>query len=123
MRPVKAEVVHLLLLKQWRLKNLYRLRDASIRKRGAAPVAYVELHTLDDAVWRTYFRFSKAEVYRLVEASNLPQYIKASNGIKEKSDIALCMLLARLTYSNRYTDLRLKFGWEITRVSRIHSAI
>lgn len=83
----------------------------------------VNLNELENEVWRTYFRFSKDEVARLVKVLDLPSEIRGDNGVIEYAQDALCMLLARLTYPNRYTDLRLKFGWEVTRTSRIQAAI
>ena len=90
--------------------------------RGAAPMGgRVDLDTLDSEVWKTYFRFSKEEVTRLVRALQLPEIIQCSDGIKEYARDALCILLARLTYPNRYTDLCLKFGWEVSHTSRMQA--
>lgn len=51
---------------------------------------------------------------------DLPYEIKVEeNGIKEPRVTALCMLLRRLSYPARLSDVEMQFGWEKTRYSRI----
>lgn len=60
---------------------------------------------------------------RLVVVLQLPDKIKADNGIVEDRVVAMCMLLARLAYPNRLSDLWFKYGWSPERVSRISSTV
>ena len=55
-------------------------------------------------------RFKKSEVEELVQALQLPERVSANNLIVEDSRTALCMLLARLAYPNRLSDMAMKFG-------------
>ncbi|KAG0644697.1 hypothetical protein HOY80DRAFT_1107111 [Tuber brumale] len=63
------------------------------------------------------------EVEARVRALQLPEIVRADNSIVEDSKTALCMLLARLTYPTRLSDLTMKFGWPIEYVSRISTTI
>ncbi|KAF8468151.1 hypothetical protein BDZ91DRAFT_98995 [Kalaharituber pfeilii] len=71
----------------------------------------LDLSTLTDEAWRAYFQFTQAEVIKLVQVLNLPNPVYSSNRTREDPQIALCMLLNRLAYPNRYADQALKFGW------------
>jgi len=55
-------------------------------------------------------RFKKSEVEELVQALQLLERVSANNLIVEDSRTALCMLLARLAYPNRLSDMAMKFG-------------
>jgi len=56
-------------------------------------------------------------------ALQLPAIIQCDNRIVEESRTGLCMLLARLAYPNRLSDLGMKFGWPVERVSRISTTV
>ena len=68
-------------------------------------------------------RFTRSEIEQLVIALQLPAVIKADNRIVEDSRTGLCMLLARLAYPNRLSDLAMKFGWSVERISRISTTV
>jgi len=68
-------------------------------------------------------RFKKSEVEELVQALQLPERVSANNLIVEDSRTALCMLLARLAYPNRLSDMAMKFGWSVERISRISTTV
>lgn len=53
----------------------------------------------------------------------LPEKFFGENGICEDRRTALCMLLARLAYPNRLSDLWFKYGWSPERVSRISTSV
>ena len=55
----------------------------------------------------------------IVQSLQLPERVSADNLIVEEGRTALCMLLARLAYPNRLSDLAMKFGWSVERISRI----
>lgn len=78
----------------------------------------IDLDILEGDAWKTYFRFSKDEVYRLATCLKIPDKVQSDNRIFEDKITALCMLLARLAWPNRLSDLNLKFGWKPERVSR-----
>ncbi|RPA93138.1 hypothetical protein L873DRAFT_1855933, partial [Choiromyces venosus 120613-1] len=68
-------------------------------------------------------RFTCSKVEALVVALQLPDTIHADNHIVEDSRTALCMLLGQLGYLDRLSDLTLKFGWPVERVSCISSMV
>ncbi|KAH0606104.1 uncharacterized protein H6S33_003765 [Morchella sextelata] len=78
----------------------------------------IDLDILEGDAWKTYFRFSKDEVYRLATCLKIPDKIQSDNFIFEDKITALCMLLAQLACPNHLSDLHLKFGRKPERVSR-----
>ncbi|KAG0640996.1 hypothetical protein HOY80DRAFT_855296, partial [Tuber brumale] len=68
-------------------------------------------------------RFKQSEVEDLMHALQLPEIVRAENLIIEDRRTALCMLLARLAYPNRLSDLAMKFGWSVERISRISTTV
>jgi len=68
-------------------------------------------------------RFTRSEVEELVIALQLPAVIKADNRIVEDSRTGLWMLLARLAYPNRLSDLAMQFGWSDERISCISTRV
>ncbi|KIJ48869.1 hypothetical protein M422DRAFT_162061, partial [Sphaerobolus stellatus SS14] len=65
-------------------------------------------------------RFDHHEVEELIKVLDLPAFIKCpTSRIKEDRITALCMLLRRLAYPTRLTDVEMQFGWEKSRYSRI----
>lgn len=67
-------------------------------------------------------RFSRAEVQLLGDVLDLPEWVIVDNGVKEHRVTAFAMLLRRLAYPVRLSDLELTFGWERSRFSRISNA-
>ncbi|RPB27956.1 hypothetical protein L211DRAFT_772066, partial [Terfezia boudieri ATCC MYA-4762] len=84
---------------------------------------HLNLDELSNEAWRTYFRFTQQEVERLVVVLQIPHPIKGRNRILQDARTGLCMLLARLAYPNRLSDLALKFGWRVERVSEITNTL
>jgi len=62
-------------------------------------------------------------VDELSTALRLLAMIHCDNCILRESRIVLCMLLARLEYPNRLSDLAMKFGWPVERISRISTTV
>lgn len=60
---------------------------------------------------------------RLVVVLQLPDKIKADNGIVEDRVVVMCMLLACLAYPDRLSDLWFKYGWSPERVSWISATV
>jgi len=63
----------------------------------------------EDECW-VDLRFHKAEIPRLARALHLPEEILTYNRVKVTSTEALCILLRRLAFPCRYSDLVAKFG-------------
>ncbi|KAJ3534740.1 hypothetical protein NMY22_g6792 [Coprinellus aureogranulatus] len=83
----------------------------------------LDIRVLGDSVWLKQFRFTQAEVKRLADVLDLPPYIR-DEGSRNHEDkvVALCMLLRKLAYPIRHSDVELLFGWEKSRFSRITRA-
>ena len=56
------------------------------------------------------FRFHKKDIARLVTAFRLPPKFICRNGTTAFADEGLCMLLRRLAYPCRYSDMIPRFG-------------
>lgn len=63
--------------------------------------------------------FTQEEVEALVTVMDIPENVYADNGVTEPRVTAMAMLLRRLAYPTRLTDIELEYGWEKTRFSRI----
>lgn len=57
-----------------------------------------------------FHRFLKNDIYRLQRALRIPDELHLHNQIKETGINGLCILLRRLAYPNRWTDLCVTFG-------------
>lgn len=53
----------------------------------------------------------------------IPERVYCDNGIYKPDGVAFCILLARLSWPNRLSDLYLEFGWKPERVSRIMNTL
>jgi nuclease HARBI1 len=76
----------------------------------------VDVSTIDDTTALERFRFTIEEIRELVTALGLPSHIRA-NRVTVTSLVALCMLLRRLTFPNRLSDLYREFGYDDTSLS------
>ena len=56
------------------------------------------------------FRFYKGDITRLVKAFHLPPKFICNNGTTASAEEGLCMLLRRLAYPCRYSDIIPRFG-------------
>lgn len=99
------------------------LQKESVRWKGQLREEELDLNSLSESAWRTYFRFTKVEVYQLVAALQLPSPIQGRNKIIQDPIVGLCMLLNRLAYPNRLADQAMKFGWRVERVSEITNVL
>ncbi|KZV99813.1 hypothetical protein EXIGLDRAFT_762278 [Exidia glandulosa HHB12029] len=72
--------------------------------------------------FKEQFRFSKADVERLVDHLDLPARVHGDNNCSAPAAEALLMLLRCLSEPARLSDIELSFGWERTRLSRIARA-
>ena len=63
------------------------------------------------------FRFQKNDIMRLKDAMQFPEQLYAYNGTKAAGIECLCLLLRRLAYPNRLTDLSAIFGRNVEELS------
>lgn len=77
------------------------------------------LEEKDDAECKTEFRFEKSDIPLLVEVLGVPEKMKCKQGTVCEGTEALCMLLKRLAYPCRYSDLMSAFARPVPEVSMI----
>ena len=80
-----------------------------------------DLEELFDDDCKTEFRFLKNDIYQLVEALRIPEEIRCSNRQSFNAVEALCILLKRLSYPCRLSDLIPTFGRSVPELSNIVS--
>lgn len=78
-----------------------------------------DLENLTNEECKAEFRFHKNDIYSLADILRLPEEITFYNGIIVQSIPALCMLLKRLAYPCRYSDLIPRFARPVPQISII----
>ena len=68
-----------------------------------------DLGRMEDRECEVEFRFTKREIYQLVETFELPEQIRCYSGTVLNSIEALCVCLKRFAYPCRYVDLIPRF--------------
>ncbi|KAE9045759.1 hypothetical protein PR001_g4824 [Phytophthora rubi] len=76
-----------------------------------------------DANAEKEFRFDVRGVLKLARLFELPEYVITSERDKARKTEAVCILLARLSYSNRNYDMMQRFGRCPSALSRLFSHI
>ena len=78
-----------------------------------------DIDAFTDEEFRSFFRFSREHISPLMQVLRLRKNYKASNGIRWSGEEGLCMVLRRLCYPNRLSDLIPIFGRHHTEMSTI----
>ncbi|KAH9377914.1 hypothetical protein HPB48_016401 [Haemaphysalis longicornis] len=78
---------------------------------------------MDSGQFRTFFRFEKDDVERLVRALRLPEVVKTPQCVKIPGIECLCLTLRRLAYPNRLRDLEPLFGRHYSVISSATNAV
>ena len=82
-----------------------------------------DLDLWDDGRCNTDFRFRKDHVFRLFDALNIPDRITTSQGTVCEGIEGLCILLKRLAFPCRYTDMVPIFGRNSSELCLIFNAV
>ena len=82
-----------------------------------------DLGTMDDTECKAEFRFKKAEILRLAEALDIPEMFLCHQGTTAAGIEGLCVLLRRLTYPCRYSDLIPRFGRPVPELSMMYNIV
>ena len=69
-----------------------------------------DLERMEEHECEVEFRFTRREIYTLVETFGIPEEIRCYNGTVINSIEALCITLKRFTYPCRYVDLIPRFA-------------
>ena len=78
-----------------------------------------DLDAMDDTECKAEFRFRKNEIPRLAEALDIPKTFFCHQDTTAPGIEGLCVLLRRLTYPCRCSDLIPRFGRPIPKLSMI----
>ena len=78
-----------------------------------------DLDKLSDEESKAEFRFYKSDIFELADILRLPDQITFYNGIVVESIPAFCILLKRLAYPCRYSDLIPRFARPVPQLSII----
>ena len=79
------------------------------------------LETFSDDECNAEFRFSKNNIYSLVDALRIPDEVRCPNRQSVDGVEALCVLLKRNSYPCRFSDLIPAFGRSVTELCNIAS--
>ena len=80
-----------------------------------------ELERMNDDECKAEFRFEKEHLYNLVDSLQLDEEQIFYNRLKVDSIEAVCILLRRLSYPCRYSDMVPRFARPAAELSTIHS--
>ena len=92
------------------------LYDANMSKNPEFPYeeyGRFDLDEMDDTECKAEFRFRKTDIPLLAEALRIPEKFTCSQGTTSDGIEGLCMVLKRLSYPCRYSDLIPRFGWPV----------
>ena len=78
---------------------------------------------MDGTECKAEFRFTKNEIPRLAEALDIPGTFFCHPGTKALGIEGLCLVLRRLTYPCRYSDLIPRFGRPVPELSMIYNIV
>ncbi|ESO99449.1 hypothetical protein LOTGIDRAFT_113508 [Lottia gigantea] len=97
---------------------VFMLQMPDIQPRTFDPnIPRFELDLLSDEQARNQFRFYKDDIIRLKHALQIPERIILQNRSVVSGTDALCILLRRFAYPNRFSDLERIFGRPNTTLS------
>ena len=82
-----------------------------------------DLNTMDDTECKAEFRFGKTEIPLLAEVMNIPGKFVCHQGTTASGTEGLCVLLRRLSYPCRYSDLIPRFGRPIPELSMVFNTV
>ena len=100
--------------------------DVNKSKNPEHPCWNDQRFTLQDkteAQYKTDFRFEKYEIPLLVDVLGLPDEIKCKQGTICDSTEGLCIVLKRLVYPYRYSELISIFGRPVPEISMISNTV
>ena len=82
-----------------------------------------DLNAMDETECKAEFRFTKSEIPRLAEALDIPGTFFCHQGTTAPGIEGLCLVLRRLTYPCRYSDLIPRFGRPVPELSMIYNIV
>ncbi|XP_070388867.1 uncharacterized protein [Dermacentor albipictus] len=106
------------------IEDLVVMELFSVTRRDPLSVGgYLNIDALDSGLFRSYFRFEKADIRRLRSALLVPDVISTPQRVLVPGDEALCITLRRLSYPNRLCELEPFFGRHYSVISSVTSYV
>ena len=102
------------------------LWDANASKNPDYPVTVYPKFNLDDkdvAEVKTEFRFEKIDIPSLYEVLRIPKVFRCKQGSVCDGMTGLCIMLKRLTYPCRYSDMIPSFGISVPELCMIYNTV
>ena len=82
-----------------------------------------DLDEMSDDECKCEFRFLRNDVYRLIDAMNLPDTFTCYNGLKIEAVEGICIFLKRFAYPCRYLDLISRFARPVPQLCLISNVV
>lgn len=103
------------------LVNIFQGRRASFIR--STRYGRLDLNTFTDEECFLHFRFHKRDLQRLVCSLGIPLEVRMPQSFSVSGIEGLCILLRRLSYPNRYSDLESMFGLSRESLSIVSNEI
>ncbi|XP_077498715.1 uncharacterized protein LOC144109799 [Amblyomma americanum] len=109
----------------WRdIEDLLVMELFSVTRRDPlSATGYLNIDAMESGLFRSYFRFKKADIRRLKTALLIPDVISTPQRVFVPVDEALCITLRRLSYPNRLCELEQVFGRHYSVISSVTSSV
>ena len=123
-------IAALLLVSDWRSRRVRQLvrwahaRGMVVPRRQPREV-YVafDINAIPIRSFFSLFRFEKADLVRLHAGLRMPTHFRLQNRSFVTSMHGLCIILRRLAYTARHTDLEPLLQWDVTTMSRAFTMV
>lgn len=102
------------------LHDAYQSRNPEFPYDQYAPF---DLDNMDEADCRAEFRFDKRDLHMLAEALGIPPYFTTQQRSRVEGMEGLCMLLKRVAYPCRYSDMIARFARPVPVMSMITNEV
>lgn len=102
--------------------RMRRVREAELL-RYRSRNGLLDVEHIESTLFRQQFRFDKEDINLLVDALLLPEQISSAHKVAMPCRDALCLVLRRLAYPNRWCDLQEVFGLHTSVMSSVSSLV
>ncbi|GAU93734.1 hypothetical protein RvY_05626 [Ramazzottius varieornatus] len=104
------------------LRRRMRSRKAAVLEEDARREQSFDLDDYSDKECRAYFRFKREALFQLLEAFGIPDVVRTPSRDSATGLEALCIVLRRLAYPNRWLEMRKMFGRSHSSLNRLFHA-
>ena len=112
--------VHLALMMDRRIKKLVGVRRVRLR---IIPPKIMTVEALDEDYCKYNLRFLKADLPSLMKKLEIPDFFRLGNRGVHRGEKGFLLLLRRMAFPGRWTDLEMEFGLEYSTLSRLFNTV